>query len=159
MKRLALFVTAALLVSGNAYASSSGGNSGLALAALIGEQSPALSPAKKMVLAHFLAGKTNFPIPPGAGIIVVKASQVTCRMSNVDITRHSCELKFGAASVTLNGRRGHELLATLVENGVPSDGAAGTIYYSVAPITCIVKTAEVQANGGGGASCTFTSGP
>ncbi len=159
MKRLALFVTAMLLVSGNAYASSSSGNGALALAALIGQQSPFLSPAKKFVLAHFLAGQTNFPIPSGANVIVVTSPQVTCRMGNVDITRHACDLKFGGNTVTLNGRAGQELLATMMENGVQADGAAGTIYYSVAPISCTINATDVQSNGGGGAHCTYTNGP
>ncbi|HXC55708.1 MAG TPA: hypothetical protein VNU97_10450 [Rhizomicrobium sp.] len=159
MKRLALFVTAMLLVSGNAFASSSSGNGALALAALIGQQSPFLSPAKKTVLAHFLAGQTSFPIPPGANISVVNAAQVTCRMGDVDITQHSCDLKFGSTTITLSGRPGQELLATMIENGVQSDGAAGTIYYSVAPISCTVNASVVQSNGGGGAHCTYTNGP
>jgi hypothetical protein len=159
MKRLAILVAAMLLANGSAFASSSSGNGALALAALIGGQSPVLSPAKKSVLAHFLAGQTNFPIPSGANVIVVHASQVTCRMGNVDITRHSCDLKFGGGTITLNGRPGQELLATMIENGVQSDGAAGTIYYSVAPISCTINAADVQSNGGGGAHCTYVNGP
>lgn len=159
MKRAALIVIPMLLASGGAYAANSEGNGALALAALIGEQSPNLSHAEKSVLAHFLAGETNFTLPSGMHKIKVTADKVTCRMGDVDLTMHSCEFTFGAATFTDAGTRGQELLATMQENGVASDGAAGTIYYSVAPITCTIDPVEIQSPDGGGAKCTYTNGP
>ena len=159
MKRTAFLVIAMLLASGGAFAAQSGGNAALALAAIVGERSPILSHGEKGVLAHFLAGTVSFPLPPGMHKIVVTAEKIACRMGNVAITQHSCELTFGSSTITVAGRPGQELLATLQQNGVTGDGAAGTIYYSVAPITCTVDPAEVQAQSGGGASCVYTVGP
>jgi hypothetical protein len=39
-----------------------------------------------------------------------------------------------------------------------ADGAAGTIYYSVAPIECRIDAARVLSNDGGGARCNYTNG-
>lgn len=159
MKRAALFAIPLLLADSGAFAEQSNGNAALALAALVGEKSPVLSHGEKFVLARFLAGQTAFAIPSGVGVITVTSSKITCRMGNVSIVTHSCELTFGSSTITVAGRRGQELLATMQENGVASDGAAGTIYYSVSPITCTVDPAEVQSNGGGGAKCVYTNGP
>ena len=80
-------------------------------------------------------------------------------MSDVDISEHDCTLKFGGVARTLQGRAAHELYATLVEIGAPSDGAAGSIYESVSNLACKVRPAEVQERGGGGADCSFDAGP
>src|ERR1700685_929406 len=122
MKRAAVLVIPMLLASGGACAAQSNGNAALALAAIVGERSPVLSHAEKQVLAHFLAGTVSFPLPPGMNTITVTAGKITCRMGNVAITVHSCELTFGSSTITLAGRPGQELLATLQQNGVPGDG-------------------------------------
>jgi hypothetical protein len=159
MRIITWFAASIVLGGGTAFAAQTNGNAALALAALVGDQSPALSRAEKDVLARFLDGETRFPLPRGLRIIVVRADKIVCRMGDVDITTHACRLSFGPAAVAVSGRRGQELLATMQENGVAADGAAGTIFYSVAPLVCTIDPAEVQSNGGGGARCDFTNGP
>jgi len=159
MKRTALLAIPLLLASGASDAAQSNGNGALALAALVGTQSPALGGNEKMVLDRFLSGETNFTLPSGVRQITVKADKLQCRLGDVSIVVHSCVLTFGLSTVTEDGSRGQELLATMIENGVIADGAAGTIYYSVAPITCVIDAAAVQSNSGGGAKCTYTNGP
>ncbi|MGH6868686.1 MAG: hypothetical protein ACREDA_07445, partial [Methylocella sp.] len=85
----------------------------------------------------------------------VAASAVTCRASDVDITRHSCDLTFGAKKVTTRGRKAHELYATLAEVGVPPDGAAGSMFEAVSNLDCAIDPAEVKQKAGGGAHCTY----
>ncbi len=159
MNRAMLLAMPLLLTSGPSFAVQSHGNAALALAALIGENSPTLSHADKAVLAHFLGSSAAFALPPHSRQITVKADKIRCRMGDVDLTLHDCTLTFGATTLTETGRSGQTLLATMQENGVAADGAAGTIYYSVAPMTCIIDPAEVKSHDGGGAMCTFTNGP
>jgi hypothetical protein len=132
------------------------GNGALALAALVGEQAP-LPANEKAVLAAFLDGNPNVAGHAGAKIQVT-ADSVSCRASDVDLTLHSCDLVFGKKKASLSGRSAHELYATLIEAGVPSDGAAGSIYESVAKLACTVDPKEVASEAGGGAECTFTAG-
>jgi len=77
-----------------------------------------LSGNEKGVLAKYLDGHADVIFKKGK-TIVVKADAVHCRISNVDITVHSCDLTFGGKKKTLTGRKAHEIYATLVENGVP----------------------------------------
>lgn len=159
MKRVLLLALPVLLASGPSFAVQSHGNEALALAALIGESAPTLSHEDKAVLAHFLGSSGTFALPTHMHHITVKADKVRCRMGDVDLTLHDCQLTFGATTLTATGRSGQTLLATMQENGVASDGAAGTIYYSVAPISCVIDPVEVKSHDGGGATCTFTNGP
>ena len=158
MKRAFCFAMPLVLVSAPVWAGETSGNMALALAALIGANQPSLSRAEKTVLADFLNGQTNVAVPADAQRILVKADKVTCRMGDVDIGVHECTLTFGAATVVKTGSAGQLLLATMIQNGVESDGAAGTIYYSVMPISCTVDATEVEQHDGGGAMCTFADG-
>ncbi len=133
----------------------SSGAGALALAALVGAHSPTLDSQQKQALADMLDGKLNFP---SNAPFAVAADSVVCRQSDVDISHHDCALKFGAATRMLNGRVAHELYATLIENGVPSDGAAGSSYESVSRLACTINPAEVKQKGGGGATCAWTPG-
>jgi hypothetical protein len=160
-----LSIAIACGLAGSAFASDTGqttpqdlsGSGALALAALVGESAP-LPANEKAVLAAFLAGNTA--VTPHAGkTITVTADSVTCRASNVDLTDHSCDLVFGKTKASLTGRAAHELYATLVEVGVPSDGAAGTIYEGLSHLSCSVDPAEIASKDGGGAKCRFTPGP
>ena len=146
------------LAGATALAGQASGNGAVALAALIGAEDPSLPAGEKSVLAHFLNGQTNVALPPDAHRILVKADKIRCRMGDVDLGLHDCTLTFGAKTVTKSGSAGQMLLATMVQNGVESDGAAGTIYYTVAPITCTVDADEIEQHDGGGAMCTFTNG-
>jgi hypothetical protein len=162
MRNIARLVVVLLLAAPSAYAASTStsmaGNSALALAALVGAQSPALNAQQKGALAHMLDGNLSFPYPANQKI-TVKAGKVVCRASNVDISAHSCQLTFGGATHNLAGRAAHELYATLIEAGVPSDGAAGSAFEGVTLLDCTVDPNEVKQKAGGGADCTFTPGP
>ncbi len=157
MKRALCLALPLMLASVPVSAGESSGNAALALAALIGAEQPSLPRAERAVLASFLNGQTNVTLPADAQRILVKADKISCRMGDVDVGLHECTLTFGATTVTKTGTAGQMLLATMQENGVASDGAAGTIYYSVMPISCTVDATEVESHDGGGAMCTFAS--
>lgn len=157
MKRTVLVTCALLLAPGSALAATVSGNGALALAALVAEHSPLLTIHQKRVMALMFRGDLNFPFPRNRKISV-RAAAVACRASNVDITLHDCTLKFGNRTATLTGRRAHELFATVAEVGVPSEGAAGSIYESLSQLVCTIDPNAVKQRGGGGADCTFTPG-
>ena len=105
---------------------------------------------------HLFYGVLTPPPPPEK--IVVKADNIVCRASNVDITEHSCALTFGHRTVNLKGRGAHELYATIDEVGVPPDGAAGSVFESLSNLNCTIDPNEIAQKAGGGASCTFDPG-
>ena len=90
---------------------------------------------------------------------MVAADSVSCRASNVDISEHDCTLKFGAETRMLKGREAHELYATLIENGVMPDGAAGSVYAALSQLSCTIEPNEVKQKAGGGANCASKPGP
>ena len=157
MRKLALLALPLLLAGHPALANSSSGSGALALAALVGARSPSLTLLERQALATMLDGRLNFPWPANRKITVA-ADKVTCRASNVDISTHSCEITFGSRTRRLAGRAAHELYTTLAEDGVSSEGAAGSIYESVTQLSCTIDVRVVQQRGGGGAGCTFTPG-
>ncbi|WP_294532511.1 hypothetical protein [uncultured Rhodoblastus sp.] len=154
MKATVLFILSLSLAGLPALAATISGNGALSLAALVGQQSPHLTTAQKALLLKYLNGKARAPYPKGKEV-VVKADSARCRISNVDIAAHSCDLQFGAKTVSLSGRKAHELYATLIENGVPSDGAAGSIYEATGALTCKIVPAEVAQEAGAGAKCDY----
>jgi len=121
------FLIPLLLANSAAFAGSINGNSGLALAALVAQHSPNVKTSDKRLLEKFLDGRTNVTYA-SKNKIAVAADIISCKASNVDITLHSCDLSFGEKKVTTTGRKAHELYATLIEAGVPSDGAAGSVF-------------------------------
>lgn len=163
MKYIYLFASTFLFTSQAAFAAdaaktqTSSGSGALALAALVGDHSPLLPRKEKRVLMDFLAGKSKVRFPAKKKITMI-ADSISCHAGNVDLTAHSCTLTFGKKTATLHGRIAHELYATLIENGVPSDGAAGTIYEAVSKLSCTIDPAEIESKDGGGASCQFTPG-
>jgi hypothetical protein len=150
-KICALFL---IVASGSALAASTSGNAALSLAALVGLEAPHMTKAEHDALRAYLNGRATPKYAPGK--FTVKADAVTCRISNVDITEQSCELTFGTKKISFKGRKAHELYATLVQNGVPSDGAAGSMFESVTNLACAIDPAEIASRGGGGAGCDFT---
>ena len=147
-------VLALLLTAQPAFAGSSG-NPALALAGLVGLQSPHVTGVEKNVLSKYLDGHAGAIFKKGE-TIVVKADAVTCRASNVDITAHSCDLTFGGKKKkTLSGRKAHEIFATLLENGVASEGAAGSIFVGLTDLDCQIDPAGVASRDGSGATCDF----
>ena len=91
--------------------------------------------------------------------ILVRVETIVCRTSDVDITERSCELNFGKQKCILKGRRANELNATVVEAGVRSEGAVGSIFTSLSHLVCTIDPGEITRKAGGGADCTFSMGP
>ncbi|MDE2018621.1 MAG: hypothetical protein KGI57_13065 [Hyphomicrobiales bacterium] len=154
----AIAFAVALGAAAPALADSSSSGPALALAALAGVHDPAVKPRDRRELRLLLDGSKGMTYGAKA-TIVVKADKIVCRAGNVDITYHDCRLTFGTKTVPLKGRAAHEIYATLVENGVPSDGAAGSVYESVSSLACAVTPAVATGGAGGGADCTFSPGP
>ena len=157
LKRTAILLFPLLLASQNASAATANGPGALALAALVAAHSPLLGWHEKHALARLLDGHSNVAFPANKKISI-KADSVVCRASNVDITSRSCKLTFGAKSANLTGRKAHELYATIAEVGVPSDGAAGSIFESLSHLVCTIDPHEIAQKAGGGANCTFDPG-
>jgi hypothetical protein len=155
MRKLTLLVPL-LLAAQPALAGSSGGNGALALAALVGERSPALEAQEKDALGYMLDSNLNFAFPADRKI-AVKADDVVCRAGNVDITANSCELTFGKRKISRTGRAAHELYATLIAAGVAPEGAAGSMIAGISKLACTIDPNTVKAAAGGGAECTFSA--
>lgn len=157
MTRMAFVLLCALIASESAAAATASGSSALALAALVAADSRLLTQQDRSVMARMFAGYLNFRYPANRKI-TIKADSIVCRASNVDITQRSCELTFGSKKATLNGRKAHELFATIAEVGVPPDGGAGTIRESLSHLACTIDPNEVKQKAGGGATCNFDPG-
>lgn len=147
-----LFLSA--ILPSAAQAGASNGANALALAALVGQCAPQASASDKKLLAAYLDGRADAPHARGLRV-AVKADAIDCRAGNVDITSRSCELTFGAKKTELRGRKAHELYATLIENGVALEGAAGSSHASITALDCIVDADEVAEKAGGGARCAY----
>ena len=150
---LSLFVTGATTAS--AAPATSSGSAALALAGVLAPCSPLLSSAEKKAVAAFFAGKTNVPYSKK---ISVTAEKIVCQISNVDITARSCELTFKTTKHTVTGRKANEIFATEAVAGVPSDGAAGSVFESLSKLNCTLDPKEIKDKAGGGAQCTFDTG-
>jgi hypothetical protein len=100
---------------------------------------------------RFFAGNAGFPYKKK---ISVTADSIVCRI-NVDITARSCELTFKKATHTIKGREANELYATEVFAGLPSDGAAGSIFESLSKPNCTLDPAGIKDKGGAGADCSY----
>jgi hypothetical protein len=164
MKKLALL---ALVLAANPAAAASmttKGPSALALAAIVASHSRTLGAADKNVLARLFGGRADFGRPKkrkgtvGAEKITVSAESIDCKVSNVDITERSCAVAFAASNRELKGREAHELYATLVESGVVSDGAAGTIHETISHLLCTIDPNAIKQKDGSGAACKFDAG-
>ncbi len=138
-------------------ATSVSGSGALALAAVVADHSTELRLYHRGIVARLFNGEFDVPFSANRKISV-EADAIICRASSVDITEHSCRLTFGAARADLTGRKAHEVYATLVEVGVPSEGAAGTMYESLSHLVCTIDPHEIAQRGGGGADCTFDAG-
>jgi len=137
-----------------AAASDSAGHGALALAAILGQYDPSLGTSAKAGLLRLLADKSF----GRTGSLMVNAAAAACRAGDVDLKAFRCALTFGTSTINLKGRQAAELFATLAEAGIPSDGAAGTIYESAKSISCNLNLTELGGPGtgdGGGAGCTY----
>jgi hypothetical protein len=158
MKAKLILVMAMLLAGGSAWAESAAGGGALALAALVADHSPLMGAQDKKALTQLFDGHPGFPWQ-ATKKISVEADAVICRAGNVDISLHSCDLTFGKSKVSLDGRAAHELFATIAEAGVPSDGAAGSVYEGLSHLACRIDPNEIKQAAGGGAECKFNPGP
>jgi hypothetical protein len=149
-------LTLALSLAGMtaASAASVSGSTALALAGVVAPLSP-LPAAEKKVIAAFFAGNTNANY---ANKITLTADKIVCRTSNVDITARSCELTFKGNKRTVKGREANEIFATLALAGVPSDGAAGSVFESLSKLSCTLDPKAIKEKAGGGADCSFEPG-
>ena len=125
----------------------------LALAALVADRSPMLTVSQKHKMAQILNG--SVPNAPKGYKILVRADKTLCGVSNVDLTERSCTLAFGMKTVSLQGRWANELYATIGEAGIPSQGAAGSLYEGVAHLSCVIDFDPLRSKTGGGASCSY----
>jgi hypothetical protein len=130
----------------------------LALAGVVAPESPKVSGYDKHIVARLFGGQANVAFPANKKIAVA-ADQITCRISNVDITMRSCELAFGTHKRSLKGRPANELFATLVAAGVMAEGAAGSMIASISKLDCALDPDEIKQKAGGGAQCSFDIGP
>jgi hypothetical protein len=150
----AILLSILLLPGRSASAATASGSSALALAALVGTHAPALIRHDRRTLEQLLEGHASVPFPANRKISV-EAGAIDCTAGNVDIAAHSCKLTFGAETVHITGRKAHELYATMVEAGIPSEGAAGTFHETVSRLMCKIDPHEIAQKAGGGADCTF----
>ena len=128
----------------------------LAIAAVVAPYSPLLSVRDKRVVARLLEGGANVEVSPR---ISVKADSIVCRVSNVDITLRGCELTFGTYKRGIEGRAANELYATLSAAGLTAEGAAGSMIESIRNLDCTLTPGLIRQKAGGGAECTFETGP
>jgi hypothetical protein len=154
MKWLVFVCVPLLLFTRPASAATAMGSSALALSALVAENSPMLTASDKLVLAALFEGHLDVPVS-GDGKISVRADSITCSAGDVDISAHACNLVFGKKTLTLKGRKAHELFATIIELGVRPEGAMGRVYDSIAHVNCAIDAKEIEQRDGGGASCSF----
>ena len=164
VKKLALL---AFVLAANPAAAASmttKGPSALALAAIVASHSRTLGAADRNVLARLFGGRANVGRPRNRKItvngekITVSAESIDCKASNVDITDRSCAVAFAASNRELKGRDAHELYATLIESGVASDGAAGTIHETISHLLCTIDPNAIKQKDGSGATCKFDAG-
>jgi hypothetical protein len=116
MKIMAILAAPLALASQSALAGFAEHGGALATATLVGEYAPSVESMEKTVLEKLLDGESDTLYPVNKKISV-KADAVSCKANNLDITEYMCELTFGTNKVTINGRRAHELYATLAEIG------------------------------------------
>jgi hypothetical protein len=158
---LLAIVALTLAASPAAAATPSGKVSGpyaLALAGLVAERDPALSPVDRAAAAGLFAGDAHVRYPAGRSIVVA-ADKIVCRVSDVQIIERSCQLTFDTKLVNLTGAAANALFATLAVAGVPSDGAAGSIFEAVGDLSCRLTPSLILAAGGGGADCAYRPNP
>jgi hypothetical protein len=131
------------------------GPDALAMAALVGEQSPTLTKAERTLLLGYLDGKAGTAHTKGQKVRVTVKS-IQCQTSDVDLTERQCELMFGKTRVAVRGRQAEALNATLALLGLPEEGAAGSIYYGLTSLDCTVDADGIKERDGGGAKCQFS---
>jgi hypothetical protein len=152
-------LAAVLLASGasaaHAASATVNGPNALALAGVVALYSPLLSADERETAAALFVGEKDVRY---ARKITITADKIACRVSNVDIAARSCELIFNGKKQSVTGRRASEIFATEAVAGVPSDGAAGSVYETLSNLNCTLDPKAIKQKDGSGASCTFEPG-
>src|SRR5271169_3448049 len=143
MKKIALLAFMLLANQASAASMTANGSGALALTALVAPHGRTLGVVDRIALSRLFSGRTNFGYPANRRIMV-SADAIDCRSSNVDITENTCELTLTASKRMIKGREAHELFATLLVAGVPSDGAAGAIHESVSHLLCTIDPSAIK---------------
>ena len=133
------------------------GPTALAVAAVVAQYSPVLNPGERKVIAGLFDGNTRMSYPLKK--LSVEADSVMCRISNVAIADRSCELSFSKGKRSLKGKAANEVYATLASAGVTAEGAAGSMIEAISKLSCTLDLGEIKQNAGGGADCSWQSGP
>jgi len=133
------------------------GPTALAVAAVVAQYSPVLNPGERKVIAGLFDGNTRMSYPLKK--LSVDADTVMCRVSNVAIAERSCEITFKKGKRSLKGHAANEVYATLASAGITAEGAAGSMIESVAKLSCTLDLGEIRQNAGGGADCSWETGP
>jgi hypothetical protein len=133
------------------------GSTALAVAAVVAPYSPLLNPGERKVIALLFDGNSKISYPVKK--LSVSADTVMCRISNVAIAERSCEITFKKGKRSLKGRAANEVYATLASAGVIAEGAAGSMIESISKLSCTLDLGEIKQNAGGGADCSWDSGP
>ena len=133
------------------------GPTALAVAAVVAQYSPVLNPGERKVIAGLFDGNTRMSYPLKK--LSVDADTVMCRVSNVAIAERSCEITFKKGKRSLKGHAANEVYATLASAGITAEGAAGSMIESVSKLSCTLDLGEIKQNAGGGASCSWQTGP
>jgi hypothetical protein len=131
------------------------GPNALALAGVVALYSPLLSGDERETAAALFVGEKDVRY---AKKLTITADKIACRVSNVDISARSCELTFRGRKQTVNGRRASEIFATEALAGVPSDGAAGSVFESLSNLSCTLDPKAIKQKDGSGANCSFDPG-
>ena len=133
------------------------GPTALAMAAVVAPYSPLLNPGERKVIALLFDGNSKISYPLKK--LSVSADTVMCRVSNVAIAERSCEITFKTGKRSLKGRAANELYATLASAGIAAEGAAGSMIESISKLSCTLDLGEIRQNAGGGADCSWETGP
>jgi hypothetical protein len=150
--RLILIAALLLLTPAGAQAAEASGASALGLAAQVGAHEPALSTLGRHRLARLAGGH----MAAGAAIRV-RADRVFCRISNVDITSASCDLRFGRRMVSFRGASARALMDAMGAAGIEADGAAGSTGAVIGALDCRIYPGQIAERAGGGAHCSWTA--
>ncbi len=152
---LAMFATFLVATGASAASATVSGPNALALAGVVALYSPLLSGDERETAAALFVGQKDVPY---AKKITISADKIVCRVSNVDISARSCELTFRGKKQTVNGRRASEIFATEALAGVPSDGAAGSVFEGLSNLNCTLDPKAIKQKDGSGANCSFEPG-
>ena len=143
------------LVPRAACAQAADGSSALALAALVGENSPLVGPPAKKLLAKFLDGETKVDYYRPDNLRQCRQA----RLQGEQCRYHVPLLRARVRHTHGDARRAAriEFYATLIEIGVSPDVGAGSVFEAVSKLDCKIDPNAVIENAGGGAHCDYAA--